>query len=211
MNNANSKAKFIYADLTKAADSRGLIEKSVAHFGKVDILVNNAGMQHVDLVENFPDDKWDTLLAVNLSSNFHTTKAAIKGMKERKWGRIINIASAHGLVASPLKSAYVASKHGVLGLTKTVALEAALDGITANAICPGFILTPLIQKQIDIIAEKRGVSNQEAGEILSSEKHPNKNFGTPADVGALATFLCTESARQITGSSYSIDGGWTAI
>ena len=168
-------------------------------------------MQHIDKTEAFPDSAWEKLIAVNLSSNFYTISSALPGMKERKWGRIINIASAHGLVASPNKSAYCASKFGVVGLTKVVALETAKEGITSNAICPGFVMTPLIEKQIEIIMEKRKMSFDEASEVLCSEKHPSGKLGRVEDLGALATFMCSDSARQITGSSYSMDGGWTAI
>ena len=167
-------------------------------------------MQHIDKVEDFPEAQWEKVIALNLSSAFYTTRYALPGMKERQWGRIINIASVHGLVASVNKSAYVAAKHGIVGFSKASALENAKFGVTINTICPGFILTPLIQKQIDIIAEKRSVSNEEATNILVSEKQPSGNFGTPADIGALATFLCSENARQITGASYTVDGGWTA-
>ena len=211
LTSANSKAKFIFADLTKPADSRDLVKKSIAHFGKVDILVNNAGMQHIDKTEDFPDAQWERVLALNLSSNFYTIAAALPGMKQRKWGRIINIASAHGLVASPNKSAYCASKFGVVGLSKVVALENAKEGVTCNAICPGFVMTPLIEKQIQIIMEKRGISFEEASEVLCSEKHPTGRLGRPEDLGALAAFLCSDNAVQMTGSSYSMDGGWTAI
>ena len=211
LTSANSKAKFIFADLTKPADSRDLVKKSIAHFGKVDILVNNAGMQHIDKTEDFPDAQWERVLALNLSSNFYTIAEALPGMKQRKWGRIINIASAHGLVASPNKSAYCASKFGVVGLSKVVALENAKEGVTCNAICPGFVMTPLIEKQIQIIMEKRGISFEEASEVLCSEKHPTGRLGRPEDLGALAAFLCSDNAVQMTGSSYSMDGGWTAI
>lgn len=152
MTSAHSKAKFVFADLTKPADCKSLIEKSIAHFGQVDILVNNAGMQHINKVEDFPEEIWEKVISLNLSSAFYTSRYALPGMKERKWGRIINIASVHGLVASVNKSAYVAAKHGIVGFTKASALESARSGVTINAICPGFILTPLIQKQIDIIA-----------------------------------------------------------
>ena len=158
LTNEHSKAKFIYADLTKPADSKSLIEKSIAHFGKVDILVNNAGMQHIGTADEFPDDIFEKIIALNLSSAFYTSKAALPGMRQRKWGRIINIASVHGLVGSVNKAPYVASKHGIIGLTKGTALENAKTGVTVNAICPGFILTPLIQKQIEIIAEKKNIS-----------------------------------------------------
>lgn len=207
---SEAKAKFIFADLTKPADCRNLIQNSIAHFGQVDILVNNAGMQHIDKVEDFPEDVWEKVISLNLSSAFYTTRYALPGMKQRQWGRIINIASVHGLVASVNKSAYVAAKHGIVGFTKATALENAKTGVTVNAICPGFILTPLIQKQIDIIAEKRKVSNEEASEILVSDKQPSGSFGTPDDIGALTTFLCSNNARQMTGASYTVDGGWTA-
>jgi 3-hydroxybutyrate dehydrogenase len=200
----------VFADLTKPADCRGLVEKSIAHFGQVDILVNNAGMQHISKVEDFPEDVWEKVISLNLSSAFYTSRYALPGMKQRNWGRIINIASVHGLVASVNKSAYVAAKHGIVGFTKAAALENAKAGVTVNAICPGFILTPLIQKQIDIIAEQKKVSNEEASSILVSDKQPSGTFGTPEDIGALATFLCTHNARQITGASYTVDGGWTA-
>jgi 3-hydroxybutyrate dehydrogenase len=182
----------------------------VKHFGKVDILVNNAGMQHINKIEEFPDEMWEKVIALNLSSAFYTTKAVIPCMHFRKWGRIINIASVHGHVASLNKSAYVAAKHGLVGFTKATALENAKFGVTANAICPGWILTPLIQKQIDIIAAKNGVSLDQAADTLVSEKQPTGKFGNPEDIGALAAFLCSENAHQMTGASYTIDGGWTA-
>lgn len=169
-------AKFIYADLMKPADNKSLVEKSIKHFGKVDILVNNAGIQHIDSVEKFPDENWDKIIALNLSSSFHTIKHALPGMKERKWGRIINIASVHGLVASVNKVAYVAAKHGVVGLTKVVALENAQTGVTCNAICPGFVLTPLIQKQIELKSQQHKVSLEEAKKILVTEKQPSGNL-----------------------------------
>lgn len=207
---ANTSAKFIFADLTKPADTRQLVEKSIAHFGAVDILVNNAGMQHIDSVENFPEEIWEKVISLNLSSAFYGTRYALPAMKQRGWGRIINIASVHGLVASVNKSAYVAAKHGIVGFTKACALENARAGVTINAICPGFVLTPLIQKQIDIIRDKRGISNEEASKALIEEKQPSAGFSNPEDIGALATFLCTNNARQITGAAYTVDGGWTA-
>jgi len=168
-------------------------------------------MQHIDAVENFPEEIWEKVISLNLSSAFYGTRYALPGMKARKWGRIINIASVHGLVASVNKSAYVAAKHGIVGFTKACALENARCGVTVNAICPGFILTPLIQRQIDIISEKKGLSNDEASRALIEEKQPTAAFGHPEDIGALATFMCTENARQITGASYTMDGGWTAV
>ena len=188
-----------------------MVTKAIEHFGQVDILVNNAGMQHIDLTENFPEKKWDDVIALNLTSPYHTIAAALPGMKQRQWGRIINIASAHGLVASPNKSAYCASKFGVVGLTKVVALENAKEGVTCNAVCPGFVMTPLIEKQIDIIVEKKKISFEEASAALCSDKHPNGKLGNPDDLGALVAFICSNSASQMTGSSYSMDGGWTAI
>ena len=167
-------------------------------------------MQHISNVEDFPEEIWEKVISLNLSSAFYGTKYALPQMKERGWGRIINIASVHGLVASVNKSAYVAAKHGIVGFTKAAALENAKIGVTVNAICPGFVLTPLIQKQIDIIREKKGVSNEEASNILISEKQPSASFSVPADIGALTTFLCTDNARQITGAAYTVDGGWTA-
>lgn len=204
------QAKFIFADLMKPADGKALVEKSIAHFGKVDILVNNAGIQHIDAVENFPEDKWDNIIALNLSSNFHTIKHALPGMKQRGWGRIINIASVHGLVGSINKSAYVAAKHGVVGLTKVVALENAQSGVTCNAICPGFVLTPLIQKQIELKSQQHKVSIEEAQKILVTEKQPSGNLSSPEDVGNLVTYLTSDSASQIQGVAYTIDGAWTA-
>ena len=167
-------------------------------------------MQHISKVEDFPEEIWEKVISLNLSSAFYTSRYALPGMKERKWGRIINIASVHGLVASVNKSAYVAAKHGIVGFTKAAALENARSGVTINTICPGFILTPLIQKQIDIIAGQKKVSNDEASNILVSDKQPSGSFGTPEDIGALSTFLCSHNARQITGAAYTIDGGWTA-
>ena len=167
-------------------------------------------MQHISTVEDFPEEIWEKVISLNLSSAFYGTKYALPQMKERGWGRIINIASVHGLVASVNKSAYVAAKHGIVGFTKAAGLENAKIGVTVNAICPGFVLTPLIQKQIDIIREKKGVSNEEASNLLISEKQPSASFSVPADIGALTTFLCTDNARQITGAAYTVDGGWTA-
>ena len=174
------------------------------------MLVNNAGIQHVANVEDFPADRWDAIIAINLSSSFHTIRAALPGMKKRKWGRIINIASAHGLVASGQKVAYVAAKHGVVGLTKVVAIETANAGITCNAICPGWVLTPLVQQQVDARAKAQGISNEEAKVALISEKQPMHEFTKPENIGALAVFLASDAAATITGSAYSIDGGWVA-
>ena len=210
MSNANSKAKFIFADLTKPADTKTLVEQSISHFGQVDILVNNAGIQHIDTCENFPEDMWEKVIALNLSAAFYGTKYALPGMQQRGWGRIINIASVHGLVASVNKSAYVAAKHGIVGFTRATALENAKKGVTINAICPGWVLTPLIEKQIDIIKEREKISLEEATRNLVEAKQPSGGFSLPEDLGALAAFLCTNNARQMTGATYTMDGGWTA-
>lgn len=204
------KAIYSGADMTKPAEIDAMIAQAEQQLGSVDVLVNNAGIQHVANIEDFPTDKWDAIIAINLSSSFHTIRAAIPGMKKRKWGRIINIASAHGLVASTQKVAYVAAKHGLVGLTKVVAMEAANDGITCNAICPGWVLTPLVQKQIEARAKASGQSVEEAKVALLSEKQPMHQFSTPENIGALAVFLASDAAQTITGSAYSIDGGWVA-
>ncbi|HEY1153305.1 MAG TPA: 3-hydroxybutyrate dehydrogenase [Pseudolabrys sp.] len=204
------KAIYSGADMTKPAEIDAMIAQAEKTLGSVDVLVNNAGIQHVANIEDFPTDKWDAIIAINLSSSFHTIRAAIPGMKKRKWGRIINIASAHGLVASAQKVAYVAAKHGLVGLTKTVAIEAANDGVTCNAICPGWVLTPLVQKQIEARAKASGQSVEDAKVALLSEKQPMHQFSTPENIGALAVFLASDAAQSITGSAYSIDGGWVA-
>jgi 3-hydroxybutyrate dehydrogenase len=204
------RASYSDADMSKPAEIAGLIEAATSELGKVDILVNNAGIQHVAPVGEFPVERWDAVIAVNLSAAFHATQAVIAQMRERNWGRIINIASAHGLVASANKSAYVAAKHGLVGLTKVVALETARTGITCNAICPGWVLTPLVQKQIDTWAAQDHITPSKAKELLLDEKQPSGEFVTPQQIGALAAFLCTEQAAQIRGASLSIDGGWTA-
>ncbi len=198
------------ADMSRPADIRDMIESAQKTFGGVDILVNNAGIQHVAPIEEFPDDRWDAVIAINLSSAFHAIKAALPGMRARKWGRIINIASAHGLVASAEKSAYVSAKHGIIGLTKTVALETAGSGITSVAICPGWVLTPLVQKQIDAKAAAGNLSAAEAKMELLGEKQPSKEFTTPEQIGQTVLFLCSSAADQITGSAISLDGGWVA-
>jgi 3-hydroxybutyrate dehydrogenase len=209
---AASGVKAIYspADMTKPAEIADMIRTAEKTFGAVDILVNNAGIQHTANVEDFPIDRWDAIIAINLSSAFHTCRAALPGMKSRKWGRIINIASAHGLVASGQKSAYVAAKHGIVGFTKVVAIEVANDGVTCNAICPGWVLTPLVEKQIEARAKAAGQSFEEAKKILVAEKQPMLQYTTPENIGALAVFLSGDAAVTITGSAYSIDGGWTA-
>ncbi|MDC8773106.1 3-hydroxybutyrate dehydrogenase [Roseateles albus] len=198
------------ADLSIAAKATGLIESTLRELGSVDILVNNAGIQYVSPVHEFPLERWDAVIAINLTAVFLTTRAALPGMKERGWGRIINIASVHGLVASADKAAYVASKHGVVGLTKTVALETATSGITCNAICPGWVLTPLVQKQIDALAAKENISTDEAKTKLLSEKQPSLQFASPEQLGGLAVFLCSDAAAQMTGISLPVDGGWVA-
>ncbi len=198
------------ADMSKPAEVAGLIEAATSELGKVDILVNNAGIQYVAPVGEFPAERWDAIIAINLSSAFHASQAVMAQFRQRNWGRIVNIASAHGLVASANKSAYVAAKHGIIGLTKAVALETAKTGITCNAICPGWVLTPLVQKQIDALAEREGISIEKAKEALVAEKQPSGEFATPEQIGAVAAFLCSENAAQIRGASLSVDGGWTA-
>jgi 3-hydroxybutyrate dehydrogenase len=206
----NVKVGFNSADLSKSADVMSLISAAEKELGKIDILVNNAGIQYVAPIEDFPPEKWDAVIAINMSSCFHAIRSALPGMRKRGWGRIINIASAHGLVASAQKAAYVAAKHGVVGLTKVVALETATTNITCNAICPGWVLTPLVQKQIDAIAARDGISIADAQVKLLSEKQPSLAFATPENIGDLAVFLCSDAAAQIRGASLSIDGGWTA-
>jgi 3-hydroxybutyrate dehydrogenase len=198
------------ADLSRADEATALVERATREMGRVDILVNNAGIQHVSSVQEFPLDKWELVLAINLTAVFLTSKAVLPQMLERKWGRIINIASVHGLVASVDKSAYVASKHGVVGLTKVTALETATTGITCNAICPGWVLTPLVQAQIDALAEREKLSGGDAKVKLLSEKQPSLEFTTPEQLGGLAVFLCSDAAAQMTGVSLPVDGGWTA-
>lgn len=197
-------------DLSKTEACEALVERAEAEFGKVDILVNNVGIQHVVPTQDFPPEKWDAIMAINLSSYFHTIRKALPGMQARGWGRIINTASAHGLVASVNKSAYVAAKHGVVGLTKVVALENAEANITCNAICPGWVDTPLVQAQIKARAEALGGDLEAGKNDMLGEKQPSKRFATPEDIGALAVFLCSAAAHNITGASLPVDGGWTA-
>ena len=201
---------FSGADISKVDEVEEMVRYGVKALGSVDILVNNAGIQHLAPVESFPAERWDAVIATNLSSNFHAIRAALPGMRKRGWGRIINIASAHGVVASAGKAAYVAAKHGVIGLTKVVALETATSAITCNAICPGWVLTPLVQKQIDDLARREKLSAEEARRRLVLDKQPSGEFATPAQIGALAAFLCSEAAAQIRGAALSVDGGWTA-
>ncbi|MHC0052881.1 3-hydroxybutyrate dehydrogenase [Actibacterium sp. D379-3] len=200
-------ARYIKADMSKPADCRALIETA----GVCDILVNNAGIQHVAPVDEFPLDKWDAIIAINLSSAFHTIAAALPGMRERGWGRIVNVASAHGLTASPFKSAYVAAKHGVVGLTKTVALETAEQPITCNAICPGYVLTPLIEAQIPDTMKEYNMDRETVVREVMLTRQPSHAFVTVGQVGGTAVFLCSDAAEQITGTTISVDGGWTAL
>lgn len=204
------KVGYSSADMSKPDEIAAMVAETGAMFGTVDILVNNAGIQHVAPVDEFPPDKWDAIIAINLSSAFHATRAALPGMKAKKWGRIINIASAHGLVASPYKSAYVAAKHGVVGFTKSLALEVAEMGITANSICPGYVLTPLVEKQIDDQAKAHGIPRENVIRDILLAPQPNKRFVKIEEVAAMAVFLTSEAAVAITGASFSIDGGWTA-
>ena len=198
------------ADMSKPAEIEAMMAFAAEKFGRVDILVNNAGIQHVARVEDFPVEKWDAILAINLSSAFHATRLAIPAMREANWGRIINVASIHGLVASVEKSAYVAAKHGVIGLTKVTALENATTGVTCNAICPGWVLTPLVQKQIDARAQEGNISVEEAQKNLLREKEPSLQFTTPEELGALAVFFCSPAGNNVRGVAWNMDGGWTA-
>ncbi|WP_419757677.1 3-hydroxybutyrate dehydrogenase [Acidisoma sp.] len=198
------------ADLSSGAGVRQMVAETEAAFGQIDVLVNNAGIQFVEDIAEFPEEKWDAIIAINLSSAFHGIKAVTPGMKARGWGRIINTASAHGLVGSPQKVAYVAAKHGILGITKVAGIELANTGITVNAICPGWVLTPLVEKQLHDRAGRNGTSFEQEKIALVSEKQPMTQFSTPEQIGALAVFLCSDAARTITGAPISIDGGWTA-
>ena len=198
------------ADMSQPAQIEAMVRACEAELGGVDILVNNAGIQHVASLEDFPAERWDAVIAINLSSAFHTMRCALPGMKSRNWGRIVNIASVHGLVASVQKSAYVAAKHGIVGLTKVGALETATTGVTVNAICPGWVLTPRVQKQVDARAERDGVDGDEAKRRLLGEKQPSLQFVTPEQLGALAVFLCSPAADQVRGVAWAMDGGWVA-
>lgn len=198
------------ADLSRPDDIAGLIDAATAAHGPIDILINNAGIQHTDRIEDFPPEKWNAILAVNLSAVFHATRLVVAGMRERGWGRIINTASAHGLVASVDKAGYVAAKHGVIGLTKVVGLENAGTGVTCNAICPGWVRTPLVEAQIEVLAKKSGITIDEAANLLLGGKQPSAQFVQPEQIGASVIFVCSPAADQMTGASLSIDGGWTA-
>ncbi len=203
-------AAYSDADMSSPDDIKVMFKQAEAEFGGVDIVVNNAGVQHVAPIEEFPNARWDAIVAINLSSAFHLAKLSVPGMKQRRWGRIINMASAHGLVASPFKSAYVAAKHGLIGLTKTIALETAEHGVTCNAICPGYVLTPLVEKQIPDTARTRGISEQDVAKFVLLTAQPTKQFVTVDQVAATALFLCSADADQITGAAIPVDGGWTA-
>lgn len=198
------------ADISKPADVVRMVGDTEARFGAVDILVNNAGIQHVAPIEDFPPEKWDQVIAINLSGAFHAIRAAAKGMQERGFGRIVNVASAHGLVGSPFKAAYVAAKHGIVGLTKVAALEFAEKGITANSVCPGYVWTPLVEKQIDDQARSHGIAREQVVRDVLLKRQPNKRFATVEEIGALVAFLCSPDAASITGAAISVDGGWTA-
>ena len=198
------------ADMTKPAAIAAMVQKAIDRFGALDVLVNNAGIQHVAPVDEFPLEKWDAIIAINLSSSFHTVRTALPAMRARRWGRIVNIASAHALVASPFKSAYVAAKHGIAGFTKTVALEVAEHGITVNAICPGYVLTPLVEKQIPDTAKARGITEDQVKRDVLLAAQPTKRFVAVEEVAGLAAFLCSPAAASITGALLPIDGGWTA-
>jgi len=204
------KVAYHGADMSKAGEIEAMMQFAADTFGRVDILVNNAGIQHVARIEDFPVERWDAIIAINLTSAFHATRLALPAMKAANWGRIINVASVHGLVASAEKSAYVAAKHGIVGLTKVTALENATSGITCNAICPGWVLTPLVQKQVDAKAAALGLSNEEAKKVLLGEKEPSMQFTTPEELGALAVFFCSPAANNVRGVAWNMDGGWAA-
>jgi 3-hydroxybutyrate dehydrogenase len=198
------------ADMSKPDEIENMVSFATKTFGSLDILVNNAGIQHVARIENFPVEKWDAIIAINMSSAFHATRLALPGMLANNWGRIINVASVHGLVGSAEKSAYVAAKHGVVGLTKVTALENATTGVTCNAICPGWVLTPLVQKQVDAKATAQGISNADATKQLLGEKEPSLQFTTPEELGALAVFFCSPAGNNVRGVAWNMDGGWAA-
>jgi 3-hydroxybutyrate dehydrogenase len=204
------KVAYHGADMSKPSEIADMMAFAVAEFGRVDILVNNAGIQHVARIENFPPERWDAIIAINMSSAFHATRLALPAMQAAGWGRIINVASVHGLVASAEKAAYVAAKHGVVGLTKVTALENATTGVTCNAICPGWVLTLLVQKQVDAKAAALGLSNEDAKKLLLGEKEPSMQFTTPEELGALAVFFCSPAGNNVRGVAWNMDGGWTA-
>jgi 3-hydroxybutyrate dehydrogenase len=204
------KVGYHEADMSKPAQIEAMMKYAAETFGRVDVLVNNAGIQHVAKIEDFPPERWDAIIAINLSSAFHATRLALPAMKKSNWGRIINLASVHGLVASAEKSAYVAAKHGLVGLTKVTALETATTGITCNAICPGWVLTPLVQKQVDARAAQAGLSNEDAKKQLLAEKEPSLQFTTPEELGELAVFLCSDAGKNVRGVAWNMDGGWAA-
>ncbi|HKF70218.1 MAG TPA: 3-hydroxybutyrate dehydrogenase [Stellaceae bacterium] len=204
------KVGYSAADMSKSGDIREMVQQAAKELGSVDVLVNNAGIQFTAPVDEFPEDKWNAIIAINLSAAFHAIKAALPLMKQRKWGRVINIASAHGLVASEHKVAYVAAKHGIVGMTKVVGIEAANDGITCNAICPGWVLTPLVQQQIEARAKAENIPVEKAKNDLLREKQPMLEFSTPEQIGALAVYLASDAAATVTGTTISIDGGWVA-
>ena len=205
-----ARVAFHGADMSRPAEIEAMMTFAAGRFGQVDILVNNAGIQHVAPVQDFPPERWDAVIAINLSSAFHTSRLALPAMRAANWGRIINVASVHGLVASAEKVAYVASKHAIVGLTKVIALENATTGVTCNAICPGWVLTPLVQKQVDAKAAALNISNDEAIRVLLGEKEPSMQFTTPEELGALAVFFCSAAAANVRGVAWNMDGGWAA-
>ena len=205
------KARYISADMSDPEACRALVSRAAEAHGPVSVLVNNAGIQHVARLEEFPTEKWDAIIAINLSSAFHTSAEAIPAMREAGWGRIVNIASAHGLTASPFKAAYIAAKHGIVGLTKTVALELAEEGITCNAICPGYVLTPLVEGQIADQMKVHDLPRERVIKEVMLQRQPTRTFANISDIGALTVFLCSDAAAQITGTALSVDGGWTAL
>jgi 3-hydroxybutyrate dehydrogenase len=207
---AGVRVTYSDADMSKPAEVRAMVEQVTRELGRVDVLVNNAGIQHTAWVQEFPGDRWDAILAINLSAAFHATAAVLPQMLARNWGRIVNVASVHGLVASMQKCAYVAAKHGMIGLTKVVALETATTGVTCNAVCPGWVLTPLVQRQIDDLAAREKIRAEDARARLLGEKQPSGKFATPAQIGAMTAFLCSEDAAQIRGAALPIDGAWLA-
>jgi 3-hydroxybutyrate dehydrogenase len=204
------KVAYHGADMSRVEQIEDMVQFAQAQWGSLDILVNNAGIQHVSRIENFPTERWDAIIAINLSSAFHATRCALPAMQAANWGRIINVASVHGLVGSAEKSAYVAAKHGVVGLTKVTALENATTGVTCNAICPGWVLTPLVQKQVDAKAAALGISNEDAKKVLLGEKEPSMQFTTPDELGELAVFFCSPAGNNVRGVAWNMDGGWVA-